>query len=107
MWQGSPRLRRERQTLEVMVRCYCAGEHRSPNRLGADCQDLLAYAGERLARCPYGAAKPTCVRCPIHCYSVKAREQIQTVMRYAGPRMIWRHPILALRHWWDGRMPSS
>jgi hypothetical protein len=24
-------------------------------------------------------------------------------MRYAGPRMIWSHPIMALRHLIDGR----
>jgi hypothetical protein len=23
-------------------------------------------------------------------------------MRYAGPRMAWRHPLLSLRHWLDG-----
>jgi hypothetical protein len=27
---------------------------------------------------------------------------MKTVMRYAGPRMLWRHPILSLRHWLDG-----
>jgi hypothetical protein len=30
------------------------------------------------------------------------REQVRAVMRYAGPRMLWRHPILALEHLWDG-----
>jgi hypothetical protein len=23
------------------------------------------------------------------------------VMRFAGPRMLFRHPLLALLHWWD------
>jgi hypothetical protein len=23
-------------------------------------------------------------------------------MRYAGPRMLWQHPILSLIHWLDG-----
>jgi hypothetical protein len=23
-------------------------------------------------------------------------------MRYAGPRMLWEHPLLSLRHWLDG-----
>jgi len=27
----------------------------------------------------------------------------ETVMRYAGPRMLRHHPILALRHWRDSR----
>ena len=25
------------------------------------------------------------------------------VMRYAGPRMLWRHPLLAIRHLWIER----
>jgi hypothetical protein len=30
-------------------------------------------------------------------------------MRFAGPRMLWTHPILSLRHWLDGfrAAPSS
>ena len=24
------------------------------------------------------------------------------MMRYAGPRMLWEHPIMSLRHWLDG-----
>jgi len=23
-------------------------------------------------------------------------------MRYAGPRMLWEHPLLSLQHWFDG-----
>jgi hypothetical protein len=26
-------------------------------------------------------------------------------MRYAGPRMLWEHPLLSLRHWLDGFRP--
>jgi hypothetical protein len=29
------------------------------------------------------------------------RARIKEVMRYAGPRMLYRHPILALWHQWD------
>jgi hypothetical protein len=29
------------------------------------------------------------------------REPIKAVMRYAGPRMMYRHPWLAVRHWFD------
>jgi hypothetical protein len=28
---------------------------------------------------------------------------MREVMRYAGPRMIWRHPILAIWHMIDGK----
>jgi len=34
------------------------------------------------------------------------REHVRIVMRYAGPRMLWRHPILAVRHLIDGRRPA-
>jgi hypothetical protein len=28
---------------------------------------------------------------------------MKDVMRYAGPRMLWRHPLLAIRHLWIER----
>jgi hypothetical protein len=31
------------------------------------------------------------------------REKIKTVMRFAGPKMIFRHPILGIRHLIDKR----
>jgi hypothetical protein len=31
---------------------------------------------------------------------------MRTVMRYAGPRMLWRHPLLAVAHLIDGRRPA-
>ncbi len=30
------------------------------------------------------------------------REQIRAVMRYAGPRMVYRHPMMTLFHFVDG-----
>lgn len=62
----------------------------------------MDYAALRLERCRFGVEKPTCARCPVHCYQRARREQVKRVMRYAGPRMIWRHPLLCLRHWLDG-----
>jgi len=35
------------------------------------------------------------------------RERVRVVMRTAGPRMIWRHPILAIRHVIDGRQKRA
>ncbi len=59
------------------------------------------YAAARLQKCRFGIQKPTCAKCPVHCYSPQRREQIKEVMRYAGPRMVWTHPVLSLRHWLD------
>ena len=96
-----PRLERERKTLEAMIRCYCSGIHGSREGLCAGCQELLQYATGRLERCPFQEDKPTCVKCPIHCYQAQRREQVKEVMRYAGPRLLWRHPILSVRHMLD------
>jgi hypothetical protein len=97
------RLAREWQTIAAMIRCYCRDQHSTGARLCPECQGLQDYAAIRLARCHFGSEKPVCVRCPVHCYQRARREQIRTVMRYAGPRMLWHHPILSLRHWLDSR----
>jgi len=81
----------------TMVEIYCRDHH------GADepcrtCRDFLSYAERRLEKCPYGEAKPTCAKCPIHCYKPAPRELAREIMRYAGPRMTFRHPWLSLTH---------
>jgi hypothetical protein len=66
---------------------------------------LLEYAETKLDGCPYGEAKPTCRKCPIHCYRPEPKEQMRQIMLYAGPRMLFSHPILALRHLLHERKP--
>ena len=97
------RLAREWQTIAAMIRCYCRDHHATGLTLCPECQGLMDYAAVRLERCRFGSEKPTCVKCPVHCYQHARREQVRVVMRYAGPRMLWQHPILSLRHWLDGR----
>jgi hypothetical protein len=106
---GMSRRARELRTLEAMIRCYCRDHHPGAGEsLCSACQDLLAYAARRLARCCYEESKPTCNRCPIHCYAPVQRSQVREVMRHAGPRILWQHPVLALWHWLDGlrRVPK-
>ena len=40
--------------------------------------------------------------CPVHCYQKTRRDQVKAMMRHAGPRMLWEHPVISLRHWLDG-----
>jgi len=96
----NPRLAREWKTMSAMVRCYCRLQHQV-DPLCPQCQELLQYATLRLERCRFGPEKPTCAKCPVHCYQRDRREQIKAVMRFAGPRMLWEHPLLSLRHWLD------
>ena len=98
---------RELTIIRAMVRLYCRG-HAHANRapLCPDCNELLDYATRRLERCVFGDAKPTCTNCTVHCYSAEKREQIRVVMKWAGPRMPLRHPILSIYHMFDGHRPA-
>jgi hypothetical protein len=91
-----------------MTRIYCRGHHGTgaSDGLCVECEALLSYATRRLDRCVFGDDKPTCVNCKVHCYSESMREEVRAVMRYAGPRMLWRHPVLAIAHLRDGRRPA-
>lgn len=97
------RLLRERRTLKAMVHVYCKGHHTSSEPHCAECAALLEYALRRLDNCPFQDRKPVCNRCRVHCYSRAKQSQIKAVMAYAGPRMLYRHPILSLWHLLDGR----
>jgi hypothetical protein len=98
----SGRMGREARTVEAMIRLYCREVHGSTAELCAACAELRTYARQRLQKCPFQEGKTTCARCPVHCYKPQMRERIRTVMRYAGPRMLLRHPILAMLHLADG-----
>jgi len=95
------RLAREWRTLTAMVEIYCRDHHHANGRC-AECEQFLDYASVRLERCHFGAEKPVCAKCPVHCYQRERREQVRIIMIYAGPRMLWRHPVLSVRHWLDG-----
>lgn len=97
----SGRLERERHTIRVMIEIYCRGHHRTAQALCPECRELFNYAMQRIEKCPFKDAKPTCAKCPIHCYKPERRQQVRQVMRFAGPRMMRRHPLLALRHYLD------
>lgn len=87
--------------LKEIIRCYCHGHHHrraAGEALCADCRELAAYAATRVRACPRMASKSFCSVCPVHCYTPERRAQIQRVMRYGGPRLLFRHPIMTLRH---------
>ena len=95
------RLARERKTISIMIRLFCRAQHHPAGDLCAECMELEAYALQRIEKCPFGWRKPACAKCPIHCYKPQMRERVRRVMRYTGPRMLLRHPLLALQHLLD------
>lgn len=88
----------EQQTVSRMIRIYCRAKHQPEGELCAECEALRAYALRRIERCTFQPDKPTCGKCPVHCYRPEMRERIRNVMRYAGPRMLTADPIAAVRH---------
>lgn len=92
------RLAREKKTMAVMVEMYCRAHHGVEDHPCAGCKALLEYASQKIDRCPFHEVKPICANCRIHCYKGPMRELVRTVMRYSGPRMLIRHPVLALLH---------
>ena len=101
-----PRLARELKTIRAMAWIYCHDLHGEDITLCGECAELMRYATRRLDRCMFGDDKPTCANCTVHCYNAAMREQVRVMMRYAGPRMLLRHPLLALAHVRDGRRPA-
>ena len=107
MFRFESRLEREFITINAMMGIYCKAHHGgSANALCSECSALLNYAGKRLDNCPFGEDKPACNHCTVHCYGRNPRERVREVMRYAGPRMMFRYPMLAFRHLLDKRTPA-
>ena len=88
---------REKKTVSLMIAIYCRKKHGS-NQLCPDCAALDAYARLRSEKCPFMETKTFCSNCKVHCYKKDMREKIREVMRFSGPRMIFHHPVMAIRH---------
>lgn len=98
------RIRREKLTIKRMIALYqqhCPEALPDPLHYDA----LYAYAVQRLDKCVFGEQKPACKQCPVHCYQPARREEMKQIMRWAGPRMVLRHPILTVRHLLDDKRP--
>ncbi len=93
MFEGLKRKNFEKKTVYKMIAIYCKDHHNTEKGLCVSCQALYDYAVERYDKCPFGEEKPVCSKCKVHCYKRSMREKIKEVMRYAGPRMLFKHPI--------------
>lgn len=91
------RIELEKKVVQQMIQIYCNG-HRHVQGATCDCQDLMAYAHKKLDLCPMGDEKPFCSKCERHCYQPEMRVNIKAVMRYAGPRILFYNPKVAIQH---------
>lgn len=89
---------REQETVAKIIEIYCHDHHGKRSGLCPKCEELAHYAEARIAACPRMEVKSFCSVCPVHCYAPARRQEIQTVMRYGGPRMLLHHPLMTLHH---------
>lgn len=87
---------KEKQIVKLMIELYCKGHHH--DCLCDECNELLTYANKRIDLCPFMESKTFCSNCTVHCYDKTMRKKMKQVMCYSGPRMLFYHPILAIKH---------
>lgn len=93
------RAEREKAVVSRMIAMYCRRHHaEAGGGLCEECLGLERYVHKRIDLCPKGDRKSSCRKCEIHCYAPGYRAEVRRVMRYAGPRMFFMHPLSALRH---------
>lgn len=88
----------EKATVSLMISLYCQKKHHAGKMLCPECEKLRAYAMQRSDKCPFMETKTFCSNCRVHCYKPEMREKIREVMRFSGPRMIFYHLVMAIRH---------
>ncbi len=94
----SDKREREKRIVSEMIQLYCRKQHKTKEGLCPSCAKLKQYAKQRSDHCPFMESKTFCSNCKVHCYKPEMREQIRSVMRFSGPRMIFYHPVMAIRH---------
>ena len=90
---------KEKFMVEQMIGLYCRKNHKTEKgQMCPECKELAEYAKSRSDNCPFMENKTFCSNCKVHCYKPEMREKIRKVMRFSGPRMIFVHPVMAIKH---------
>jgi hypothetical protein len=99
------------RVLTEFVELYCRSKHGDARRtkidtsflaggtvhLCGECSALVNHAAEKRQHCPLDP-KPSCKKCPVHCYGNDYRRRIREVMAFSGRRMILRGRLDYLVH---------
>jgi hypothetical protein len=95
--QSNRQIENEKKTIRIMIRLYCDKNHSSGGLCG-ECAKIMEYSLLKIEKCIFAGRKPVCSKCRVHCYKPGMRKSIKAIMRYSGPRMLFKHPFLALLH---------
>ena len=94
-------IEREKRMVDAMVLIYCRAHHGYNGAPCVKCAELGVYAKGRLNHCRFQEKKPVCGKCGLTCYNLENKGYAEEVFTYAGPRMIFEHPLLGLQHFLD------
>jgi hypothetical protein len=87
-------IEQQQRTIKGMIAYYCKKKHQQ-GQLCEECKTLTAYALARLSACKYGENKPSCRKCPTHCYAPNKRKMMEERMRVVGPKMVYLRYFLS------------
>jgi hypothetical protein len=81
-------IQRDVEILREFAGLYCRKHHAPRGSQDAAalcpvCREVLYYAIDRRQRCPMDP-KPTCRKCPVHCYREPYRTQIREMMKFGA-----------------------
>ena len=95
----------KKQLIHEMITIFCAAKH---SRVGncQICSRLEEYANMKIDRCPLGDSGISCSSCRVHCYGESERSLIKEVMKYAGPGIFLKSPLLTLRYFMNNLMAN-
>ncbi|MGI6787136.1 MAG: nitrous oxide-stimulated promoter family protein [Acholeplasmataceae bacterium] len=88
---------KEKKTFDKMLKIYCKKKH-SSTKLCTECVEIQQYAHLKIEKCPFISDKPFCAFCKVQCYQKDMKEKIREIMKFSGPKMIFRAPIQSFKH---------
>lgn len=59
--------------------------------------ELVMKAFRHAERCPHSFYKTFCHQCPTTCYKLTDLEQIEPIMKYAGRKIMMKHPLIGTK----------
>ena len=89
----------EKKHIKKSFLIYCHKNHGTENdTLCPKCTALLASVMVKMNRCQYGVTKPICDRCEKSCLGAVQTKEFLKIMKSSGKFMLFRHPIMAIKH---------
>jgi hypothetical protein len=103
---------KDQKLLFNFVGIYCGAKHGDQVKTGIrvegltvretylcrECAEVARHALAKRRNCPL-TPKPSCKKCPVHCYGRDYRAKIREIMAFSGRLMILHGRVDYLRHY--------